>query len=137
MYGYGDQNNFGNNFGQNQRPINNFGNVPPQMQDERIWVANQQVAESYLVAANNFIRLWDSSQPRFYEKSSDCTGRPMAMKVFEYQEVTAMPEPQAIDYVSTKDFEEFKNQVNDFINNYAIKEVKKNAKQSNAVNADA
>lgn len=134
MYGY-------NQFMQNYQPgnyQNNFGNNQPQQNnatlDERIWVSNQQAAESYLVAANSFVRLWDSSQPRFYEKSADCTGRPMQMKVYEYKEVSAMPEIQPSNYVSAEEFTEFKNQVNDFMNSLENKEVKKNAK-SNATNA--
>lgn len=118
---------------------NNYGNLNQQNnvnQEERIFVSNQQAAESYIVAANGFVRLWDSSQPRFYEKSADCTGRPMTMKIYEYKEVSAMPEVQNGDFVSTKEFTEFKEQVNDFINSFNTKEVKKNAKQSNAANAD-
>lgn len=118
---------------------NNYGNLNQQNnvnQEERIFVSNQQAAESYIVAANGFVRLWDSSQPRFYEKSADCTGRPMTMKIYEYKEVSAMPEIQNGDFVSTKEFTEFKEQVNDFINSFNTKEVKKNAKQSNAANAD-
>lgn len=106
------------------------------MQDERIWVSNQQSAESYLVAANSFVRLWDSSRPVFYEKSADCTGRPMQMKVYEYKEVSAMPEIPIGNYVSAEEFTEFKAQVNDFIKSLETKEVKKNAK-TNATNADA
>lgn len=109
---YGQANPFGGNLGNNQ------GMFGQPTIDERIWVTNQQAAESYLVAANSFVRLWDSSQPRFYEKSADCTGRPMAMKVFEYKEVSAMPQPQIADYVSIQEFAEFKNKVNDFINSF-------------------
>ena len=111
-------------------------NNAPQ-QDERIFVSNQQAAESYLVAPNSFVRLWDSNRDVFYEKSADYTGRPMAMRVFEYKEVSATPEIQPSDYVSTKEFSEFKEQVNEFIKSLETKEVKKNAKQSNANNADA
>lgn len=130
------------NFNQGQMGFNpgfNQGQQQNQllMQDERIWVTSQQAAESYIVAANNFIRLWDSSQPRFYEKAADFTGRPMAMKVYEYKEVSAMPEAQQGEYVSIKEFTDFKDQINEFINSLNAKEVKKNAKQSNGTNADA
>ena len=112
---YGQNNPFANSFGNNQAP---FMPQTQPMSDERIWVTNQQAAEAYLVAANSFVRLWDSSQPRFYEKSADYTGRPMTMKVFEYKEVSAMPQPQATDYVSAEEFVEFKNRVNDFISSF-------------------
>lgn len=137
MYGY---NPFQQNYPQNYQ--NNYGNLSQQQQnnvnqDERIYVSNQQAAESYIVAANGFVRLWDSSQPRFYEKSADCTGRPMQMKVYEYKEVSAMPEIGNANYVSADEFSQFKEQVNDFMKSFETKEVKKNAKQSNANNADA
>lgn len=136
MYGY---NPFMQNYPQNYQ--NNYVGATQQQnsqaQDERIWVSNQQAAESYLVAANSFVRLWDSSQPRFYEKSADCTGRPMAMKIFEYKEVSSMPENLDGNYVKTEEFTEFKNQVNEFINSFNAKEVKKNAKQSNTNDANA
>lgn len=135
MYNY---NPFMQNFQPNNYQNNMVNNQQQNQvqQDERIFVSNQQAAESYIVAANSFIRLWDSSQPRFYEKSADCTGRPMQMKVFEYKEVSAMPDIPIGNYVSTEEFTEFKAQVNDFIKSFETKEVKKNAK-SNATNADA
>lgn len=117
---YGQGNPFGNGFANNQGM---FGQQVAPMADERIWVTNQQAAEAYLVAANSFVRLWDSSQPRFYEKSADCTGRPMAMKVYEYKEVSAMPQIANSNYVSADEFEDFKNKVNDFISSFDDSEV--------------
>lgn len=144
MYGYPNyQQNYQQNYNQ-ARPFmnqvqNTFtpNNTP---QDERIWVQNETSAEAYLLAPNGFVRLWDSSQPRFYEKSADCTGRPMPLKTFEYKEIVASPEPQAMNFVSNEEFTEFKDQVNDFINSLntkEVKEVKKNVKQSNANDANA
>ena len=136
MYGFNGY-NFGNiPQGNNMQGNNGMQHMNIQ-QDERVFVSNQQAAESYIVAANGFVRLWDSSQPKFYEKSADYTGRPMPMKIFEYKEVSAMPEMIPTNFVSTEEFTEFKDQVNDFIKSFEVKEVKKNAKQSNANNADA
>lgn len=61
-----------------------FGSVSQQPTDERIWVQGQNAAEAYLVAANGFVRLWDSSKPVFYEKRADASGRP-SMEMFEYK----------------------------------------------------
>lgn len=58
--------------------------------DERIWVQNQTAAESYLVAPNSFVRLWDSSKNVFYEKRADPTGRPF-MDAFKYERITGNP----------------------------------------------
>lgn len=57
-------------------------------QDERIWVQNQVAAESYLVAPNSFVRLWDSSKNVFYEKRADATGRPLPLEIYEYKRTT-------------------------------------------------
>ena len=56
--------------------------------DERIWVQNETSAEAFLLAPSGFARLWDSSQPRFYEKRADATGRPLHMEIYEYKRVT-------------------------------------------------
>lgn len=56
-------------------------------QDERIWVQNQQAAESYLVVPNSFVRLWDSQKPIFYEKRADATGRPLPLDIYSYTKI--------------------------------------------------
>mgnify|MGYP003293529492 CR=1 FL=1 len=62
--------------------------------DERIWVQNETAADSYLVAPNGFVRLWDASVNRFYEKRADATGRPLPMDVYEYSKKNGpAPEP--------------------------------------------
>ncbi len=59
---------------------------PPQVtQDDRIWVASESAAEAFLVAANGFVRLWDSNKPIFYEKRADMNGRPMPLVAYEYK----------------------------------------------------
>lgn len=77
------------NFTQYQNPIqDNLGMLrqQPQQQDERIWVQNRGAADSYLMAPNSFVRLWDSQRPVFYEKRSDASGRP-SMEVYEYKQM--------------------------------------------------
>lgn len=54
-------------------------------QDDRIWVSSESAAESFLVAANGFVRLWDSNKPVFYEKRADMNGRPMPLVAYEYK----------------------------------------------------
>lgn len=59
--------------------------VPQVTQDDRIWVSSESAAESFLVAANGFVRLWDSNKPVFYEKRADMNGRPMPLVAYEYK----------------------------------------------------
>lgn len=59
--------------------------MPQVTQDDRIWVSSESAAESFLVAANGFVRLWDSNKPVFYEKRADMNGRPMPLVAYEYK----------------------------------------------------
>lgn len=63
---------------------NSANNTPT---DERIWVQGEASAEAYLLAPNGFVRLWDSSTNRFYEKRADATGRLMPMDIYEYTRI--------------------------------------------------
>lgn len=53
--------------------------------DDRIWVQGESAATAYLVAANGFVRLWDSTQPVFYEKQADAQGKPLPMVIYDYK----------------------------------------------------
>lgn len=77
-----------------QQPIGMQPQAPQPMQDDRIWVANEQAADSYQIVPNGFARLWDSNQPVFYEKRADATGRPMPLVAYEYK-LRAAPVPVA------------------------------------------
>lgn len=67
-----------------QQPAAQMQN-PQAGQDDRIWVASESAADSFLVAANGFVRLWDSNKPVFYEKRADMNGRPMPLVAYEYK----------------------------------------------------
>lgn len=79
-----------NYFPQMQAPVQQMpmGQTAAQQQatqDDRIWVASESAAEAFLVAANGFVRLWDSNKPVFYEKRADMNGRPMPLVAYEYK----------------------------------------------------
>lgn len=95
MMNYQYQNNYQSNY---QNPFQNMQNNNQIQQDERIWVANEQCAESFLVAPGSFVRLWDSQKPYFYEKRADHTGRPLPMDVFEYKRKVNDVETNNTDY---------------------------------------
>lgn len=77
-------------------------NVAQPQADDRIFVANIDAANAYLVAPGGFARLWDSGVNRFYEKRADLSGRQFPMMVYEYREYKPAPEqPTALpDYES-------------------------------------
>jgi len=53
-----------------------------------IWVQGEAGAKSYLVAAGQSVMLMDSEGSRFYIKSTDASGMPMPLRVFDYTERT-------------------------------------------------
>lgn len=80
-----------------QMPIGQTAAQPQAAQDDRIWVASESAAEAFLVAANGFVRLWDSNKPIFYEKRADMNGRPMPLVAYEYKIRDAAAAPEAIN----------------------------------------
>lgn len=82
--GYFQQSPVFNPPGTMQQPAAQMQN-PQSGQDDRIWVASESAADSFLVAANGFVRLWDSNKPVFYEKRADMNGRPMPLVAYEYK----------------------------------------------------
>lgn len=52
------------------------------------WVQGLAAAKSYPVAPATSVLLMDSEESRFYIKSSDVSGMPMPLRVFEYKEAT-------------------------------------------------
>ena len=79
-----------------------------------IWVQGESGAKSYLVAPNTTVLLMDSEANKFYLKSSDGSGMPQPLRIFEYEEKTGKPQGQAPieqpsdEYVTKREFDEFK-----------------------------
>ena len=57
--------------------------TPPQVSN--VWVYNRMEVDSYPVAPNAAVRLWDINEPVFYLKQADASGRP-SVKAFDYRE---------------------------------------------------
>ena len=62
-----------------------------------IWVQGEAGAKSYMVAPSSTVMLMDSEQDRFFLKSSDASGMPMPLRVFDYKERIAEPMRAAQD----------------------------------------
>ena len=105
----------------NQSFIPNQTQTPSQQvqQSSIIWVSGETGAKSYLVAPNSTVLLMDSENQRFYLKSSDASGMPLPLRIFEYTEKTQnasnkAQESQTVDYSSfaTKaELETLKNEI--------------------------
>lgn len=85
-----------------QQGFQGFGQQ--QNSDERIWVQGKNAAEAYLVAANGFVRLWDSNGQVFYEKRADASGRP-CMETYEYKRLgSSAPKTEVESKSSVNDY---------------------------------
>lgn len=64
---------------------------PPQTNQQSgiVWVQGEAGAKSYLVGAGNSVLLMDSENSVFYIKSTDTSGMPMPLRIFDYSERTA------------------------------------------------
>jgi len=80
----------------------------PQQQPNNglIWVQGESGAKSYLVAPNTTVLLMDSESQRFYLKSSDASGMPLPLRIFEYAE-KAQNAPQAASSSQSIDLSSF------------------------------
>ncbi len=96
-----------------------------------IWVQGESGAKSYMVPPNSTVMLMDSESQRFYLKSTDASGMPQPLRIFEYterpQNAPQRPsESQSIDlsgFVAKAEFDAFKSEINDI-----LKKVSKNGK---------
>lgn len=59
----------------------------PMHNDPMLWVLGQTEAESYPVAPNNTVTLWDKNQPTIYIKSANAQGVP-SIRVLDFTERT-------------------------------------------------
>ena len=59
-----------------------------------LWVQGEAGAKSWAVAPGKSVMLMDSESNTFYIKSSDTSGMPMPLRVFDYTERTAQPTQQ-------------------------------------------
>lgn len=74
-------------------PTQMSGTSQPANNDERIWVNGEAQARDYLIAPNGFVRLWDSNEPKFYEKKADVSGRPI-LETYEYRKIEGTTKPK-------------------------------------------
>lgn len=82
-----------------------------------IWVQGENAAKAYPVASGQSVLLMDSEDSIMYIKSTDQSGMPQPLRIFEYKEKTqgnnspvAASKPSE-EYVSRKEFEAFRSDV--------------------------
>lgn len=84
----------------------------PQNNPGIVWVQGEAGAKSYLMAPNTTALLMDSERDVFYIKTSDASGMPRPLRVFDYKERTTEEKAPDLSNLVTKDeFEKFKAEV--------------------------
>lgn len=69
-----------------------------------VWVQGLEGAKAYPVGAGNNVLLMDSEASVFYIKSTDQSGMPQPLRVFDYTERSTQPVNNG-DYVTKEEFE--------------------------------
>ena len=92
-------------------------NASPASNSGIIWVQGENAAKAYPVASGQSVLLMDSEDSVMYIKSTDQSGMPQPLRIFEYKERTSGQNASAIaskpsdEYVSRKEFEAFRDDV--------------------------
>lgn len=76
-----------------QQPIQQMPIVQQMPTNDMLWVLGQTEAESYLVAPNNSVTLWDKNKDTVYIKSVNAQGVP-SMRILDYTERTSDNAPK-------------------------------------------
>ena len=92
-------------------------NAQQQQNNPLTWVQGEAAAKAYPVASGQQVLLMDSEESTFYIKSTDQSGMPQPLRIFDYTERTAQKSEAGIakasssDYVSRSEFDEFREDV--------------------------
>lgn len=102
--------------------MNQYQAVPqpaPPSNQGILWVQGETGAKSYLVAPGSCVLLMDSEAERFYIKSTDVSGMPQPLRVYEYHEVNRpqkQPENNMNDmYVTRKEYQDLFDKYNEIL----------------------
>lgn len=88
----------------------NYG-FPTQPQTSGInWVQGEAAAKSYALGQNQSVLLMDSEDNVFYIKSTDNSGIPRPLRIFDYKERITTPKEEVVskpkeDYITREEFE--------------------------------
>ncbi len=81
-----------------------------------VWVQGEAGAKAYPVAAGTSMLLMDSEGEQFYIKSTDVSGMPMPLRIFNYKEVVTQTEKttpkQELDLSNYITRDELENRLN-------------------------
>lgn len=105
---------------------------PQQQQQGIIWVQGESEAKSYLVAPGQSVLLMDSGKSAFYIKSTDISGMPLPLRIFDYTErngTQPVPAPQTVNFDNYITRDEFERVISQLTNKNTTED-DKNAKSN-------
>lgn len=108
------------------------------------WVQGEAGAKSFVVGAGQSVMLMDSENSVFYIKSTDASGMPLPLRIFDYTERVQNNNPISNPveniqdkYVTKEEFENALNNINVLIQQMAVPKVNTNTrKKGNGNNND-
>lgn len=85
-----------------------------------IWVQGEQAAKAYPVSAGQSMLLMDSENPLMYIKSTDQSGMPLPLRIFEIHEKIQNGNQQPtqtpnVDYVPRSEFDKLRDKVEELM----------------------
>lgn len=90
-------------------------NIQTQQSNSITWVQGEASAKAFPVGAGQSALLMDSEESVFYIKSTDQSGMPQPLRIYDYKERNSQPRELPVDnadeYVSRKEFDEFREDV--------------------------
>jgi hypothetical protein len=105
----------------------------PQSNSSIIWVQGESGAKSFMTGAGQSVMLMDSEKNVFYIKSTDQSGMPLPLRIFDYTERTAQTVPEQIPQENTYiTREEFERRIAELFPTNAKKEITTTRKEKTA-----
>lgn len=102
--------------GQYQQPQAN----PQTANNGIIWVQGEEGAKAYLIARGTSVMLMDSENSTFYLKSSDQSGMPLPLRIFDYTERAANKaatplQQDSTNFVTREEFSALEEKLNSLL----------------------
>lgn len=105
-------------------------NVNQQNNSGITWVQGENAAKSFPVGAGQSVLLMDSENPVMYIKSTDQSGMPLPLRIFDYTERVSKPKEDEkvnssvnTDYVTKHEFDSFKEEIKSEFKKYRYNKV--------------
>lgn len=95
-------------------------NINGYQQNSLIRVTGAEGAKAYQMAPNSTAALFDANNDYMYIKSTDGAGFP-TIRTFKFEEIGTQPAQISEEYVSKKEFEQFKGEVLNHVKQFIYK----------------